>query len=740
MRFLHFLTWLVHSHKRWFFFLWSAIVVWFLWSDVGFANPETSVVTHSETKQTNNINVLNHILGFVSVILWLASMLVGAMIHPNWTYGDIVWLGWGNGVLKQMWILVSNVVYFVFALIFVGIAFLTIYKWESYALKEKLPRFIAWILIVPFSWFIVQFVVSISSLLTYAVLVLPFDTMNTINPQMLDDLWKTTVMCKEITIDTTPDNATPISPALNTCENGKKITLNDILNVEENEWIFGIMSIYTYGILEIQKINKITLTDAGSIVKTILSLSAASFFDVLFVVVYMLIMIALILALFVRWIYMWLYAMFSPAFWLLWFFWKEKEWMMEGKFGILQFINLALIPVYVWAALSFGLLFIFVAWDKNAWFSNSDVISIHSAEGPGKDATKVEFMKKTSGHVTVTLQGPQGTYLWAASDKWTITEKLSWYRWVGWKLLLRLFWLAILYMTVMLALKSSKVTESVASPFFEFWKSIGGMIAKAPLNTPIIPTGMWKTSISWLQAIWSRLENSARQIWVQSGEKIWDALVKQLFPSLDAWTKKMNDTLSRFDTNNQKFDSDSRWWLTDLLKNMTEEQWNKWRTDNKFRTMMQAAGVPEAALNWTLGQYRISMSSVTDNTLEKSQQTHSVDKQHSEALTQALKNPWWATAASSPTPSEIAAATTAATTAATAAAAATTPSEISSEIAAATAAATTVMNKIQNATKKWDLQAAIKAVTDAQTAPSFSAQTLKTALDKLKTAIDDAVQ
>gem|GEM_PF-7036246 len=42
-------------------------------------------------------------------------------------------------------------------------------------------------------------------------------------------------MCKEITIDTTPDNATPISPALNTCENGKKITLNDILNVEENE-------------------------------------------------------------------------------------------------------------------------------------------------------------------------------------------------------------------------------------------------------------------------------------------------------------------------------------------------------------------------------------------------------------------------------------------------------------------------------------------------------------------------
>gem|GEM_PF-3585909 len=60
------------------------------------------------------------------------------------------------------------------------------------------------------------------------------------------------------------------------------------------------MTIYTYGIFEIQNAHQVILTDAGSIVKTLLALSAASLFDLLFIVVYMLIMIALTLALFVR--------------------------------------------------------------------------------------------------------------------------------------------------------------------------------------------------------------------------------------------------------------------------------------------------------------------------------------------------------------------------------------------------------------------------------------------------------
>jgi len=55
--------------------------------------------------------------------------------------------------------------------------------------------------------------------------------------------------------------------------------------------------------------------------------------------------------------------MFSPAFGLLYFFEKGKEGVGDGdaKFSITEFISLALVPVYVSAALSFGLVFLFVA-------------------------------------------------------------------------------------------------------------------------------------------------------------------------------------------------------------------------------------------------------------------------------------------------------------------------------------------------------------------------------------------
>jgi hypothetical protein len=39
-----------------------------------------------------------------------------------------------------------------------------------------MPKFIVGVLIVPFSWFLVQFILSISSLLTVGVLTLPFDS------------------------------------------------------------------------------------------------------------------------------------------------------------------------------------------------------------------------------------------------------------------------------------------------------------------------------------------------------------------------------------------------------------------------------------------------------------------------------------------------------------------------------------------------------------------------------------
>lgn len=66
--------------------------------------------------------------------------------------------------------------------------------------------------------------------------------------------------------------------------------------------------------------------------------------------------IAIVYALFSRALMLWLYAMFSPFF-ALNFVLGDKAKKLE-KFTINEFISLALVPVYVSAALAFGLMFL----------------------------------------------------------------------------------------------------------------------------------------------------------------------------------------------------------------------------------------------------------------------------------------------------------------------------------------------------------------------------------------------
>ncbi|USN59057.1 MAG: hypothetical protein H6767_03040 [Candidatus Peribacteria bacterium] len=83
-------------------------------------------------------------------------------------------------------------------------------------------------------------------------------------------------------------------------------------------------------------------------------------FDFLFVLIYAILMITLGIVLAVRGIYLWLYAMLSPVFGLMYFLDKKEGGEgMFSQFNLKEFFALAMVPVYVMFALSFGLLFIY---------------------------------------------------------------------------------------------------------------------------------------------------------------------------------------------------------------------------------------------------------------------------------------------------------------------------------------------------------------------------------------------
>ena len=75
--------------------------------------------------------------------------------------------------------------------------------------------------------------------------------------------------------------------------------------------------------------------------------------------VFGLLLLALCFALFARAFRMWIIAIFSPLFGLFHFFGKNSVVdKLEKDIGFKTFIGLAMVPVYVAAALSFGLVFL----------------------------------------------------------------------------------------------------------------------------------------------------------------------------------------------------------------------------------------------------------------------------------------------------------------------------------------------------------------------------------------------
>lgn len=139
----------------------------------------TIVAGYSFAAETNNdadvIDAIVQIMNLFFVVLTLlmtpAIIMAGWLLSPDWTMGDFFGL---RPYFVQIWVLVSNLTYIIFALLLLYMAVLQIFSSESnYAFKKKLPRFLVGILIVPFTWLIVSWTLSFANQAVAAVLSIP---------------------------------------------------------------------------------------------------------------------------------------------------------------------------------------------------------------------------------------------------------------------------------------------------------------------------------------------------------------------------------------------------------------------------------------------------------------------------------------------------------------------------------------------------------------------------------------
>jgi hypothetical protein len=488
-----------YFNKRNILFILLVSVFVFSFYDISFAGVSEWTMAERESRWLDATTgapakVASEAMRWVWSVLALLTSLVTLFMHPGWYTGEIFDI---NVYLKEIWILVSNVVYFVFAILLVWVALMNIiWKWGDYELKKQLPKFIVGILIVPFSWFIVQFLVSLAAVLTAAVLSLPYDTFKSYESMAkFQTEMKIPAKC-EINLWGSISSSSSSwgwskqawSVKWIDCEKWGTITMQELFDGTwggKKPWeksVFGIMQIYTYGILDFQNIDKVSLENITSLswIKNLTNLSLKAIMNLFFVVVYLILLFALFLALFVRWIQIWVYMMISPLFWLFYYFWGSIGKLGKlSDFNLKNFIWLAMMPVYVAAALSFWLLFIAVV--NNGMTKSAGSSTMLKCTWSSQDQT----CSITLGWFELAIKGAMGKSWEGATDNNSNP--------VGY-LIMQMFAIVVLWVSVMAALNTSDLTKSVIKPFEEFGSHVWWVVQKLPQYTPIPFTGGFSPS------------------------------------------------------------------------------------------------------------------------------------------------------------------------------------------------------------------------------------------------------
>lgn len=486
------------------------------------ADPKTG-----KTAEESAATLVNGVVELVMMLFLPATILAGWLLSPDWTFGEIFGL---RPIIHDLWVLMSNVVYVIFAFLLVWLAFLNIFGQghDHYAIKKALPRFVVGILIVPFTWFIVSGILSISNLLTASVLRLPADLLAQNVDGKNDKKEFTFKMPKECTLSFKKMSeggketaSSSVTGKFFSCgKEMNELSFKDALAADKGA--YGILNVYAYGIFRVQdfkELDKVNLKSVSSVIDMIINVGLW----LLFLIVFAVLVLALTFALFTRAFYLWLIAILSPLFGLFYYLEGKGGFAedLKKRVGLSTFISLALVPVYTAAALGFGLLFIKMAESAKLDPQNSSFFSKESTTNKEtKDAT---FVMGPDGKASViTVKGvPVGMSEAASSAGDAAQGGVQLGASAIGKIIVGILALVILWMSVIAALSSSEITKEVIAPVASFGKSMGQLAMSMPKYAPIPIGGGKKMSMEGLSAFGSGIksgaDSAARGQWSNAG-------------------------------------------------------------------------------------------------------------------------------------------------------------------------------------------------------------------------------
>lgn len=482
---------------------------------------QTTTASTTSTKESQSETVskwLNEAALAVNAILWVVTVIIspviifaGWLMSPDWTSGDLFGL---REPMHKMWIIVSNIIYFIYAILLIMIALATIFGKENFNYKSMLPKLALGILMVPFTWWFVQWTISLSAVVTASVINIPTDTMREQYSNGEDNgyLTKTFIPRRYVVTNTTNKDIT--TKCRSDTDTTNCISMNEILN--NNGWTYNTLLVYAYHVFKLQDYKELTSTNNP--VTTLSQLINNGLVWAIMLLVFWLLVMALIAMLLLRAIKLWMYAIFSPLFTLHFVAGKELFGKSTEWFDMKEFIGLCFVPAVVWLTLSFGLMIV-------------SIIQMPPPNTPGNPSCTPTIMR-TLNLETTPVSGwcTIGQLMWSNSNK-----IVRWIETIQWKdviidvvsiagvsiifrglstnvsdaaslassstsalsaaggifgtLITNIIALIFIWMAFMAAKWVSKAVEAAIKPFEDMGNKVGNMAMSAPKYVPIPGTG-----------------------------------------------------------------------------------------------------------------------------------------------------------------------------------------------------------------------------------------------------------
>ena len=277
-------------------------------------------------------------------------------------------------MLKDIWVLMRDIVNVIFVLVLLVLAFMNVVKSEStswWELKTMLPKIVIALVAVNFSWGACKLMLDASNVWTAAVLTIP-QSLPTFSKEIKDK----TVVCSNYTLGTKDMNDTIVGwckPDMTTFLKEKKlveevekgiykwkedpklgemldatadmdkIKFKDILPGE----VHPLVTSFAFGVLRLPDLVK---NDVSS--KKILELGLDTFFGILLAIIYFIVFASLFVVLLARVMIIWLVFAFSPLYALHFVLWDKIN--LSDKLGWVKIVHEFFMPMLVSIPLVIG--------------------------------------------------------------------------------------------------------------------------------------------------------------------------------------------------------------------------------------------------------------------------------------------------------------------------------------------------------------------------------------------------